>query len=151
MEGNKIVELTPSDIKSINSVCLTYWGEESLYQENVLGNIISQNLSYGIKILGDLIAFCLLKKVGKNCVIFLLAVKPDYTNQGLGKTILSFCLKNAMNKGLNKFSLHVQDTNKIAIYLYEKFGFVKQKLIKNYYRGENYLESKNAFLMVLKH
>lgn len=151
MDGNNIVELTPSDIKSINNICISYWGEESLYQEDVLTNIISQNLSYGIKILGDLMAFCLMKRVGKQCTIFLIAVKPNYTKKGLGKAILSFCLDNAMNKGLNTFTLHVQDTNKVAVHLYEKFGFVKQKLIKNYYRGENYLESKNAYLMVLKY
>ena len=109
MDGNNIVELTPSDIKSINNICISYWGEESLYQEDVLTNIISQNLSYGIKILGDLMAFCLMKRVGKQCTIFLIAVKPNYTKKGLGKAILSFCLDNAMNKGLNTFTLHVQD------------------------------------------
>ena len=142
MDGNNIVELTPSDIKSINNICISYWGEESLYQEDVLTNIISQNLSYGIKILGDLMAFCLMKRVGKQCTIFLIAVNPNYTKKGLGKAILSFCLDNAMNKGLNTFTRHVQDTNKVAIHLYEKFGFKNLGIRKKYYNG-----SRDAYIM----
>lgn len=52
--------------------------------------------------------------------------------QGVGSKLMEQALAHAQNIGLEQVELSVYTTNRAAIRLYEKFGFVQVGLIKNY-------------------
>ena len=59
----------------------------------------------------------------------------DFQNAGLGTAMLSRLLNLAEKEGLHRIGLHVIVDNKIAIHLYEKFGFIKEGILKESYFG----------------
>lgn len=73
--------------------------------------------------------------------ITVLAVHPDYRQQGLGQTILHALLTLAWQRGLKWATLEVRASNQAAIALYQKFGFQEAGKRKRYYQdtGEDAL------------
>lgn len=73
--------------------------------------------------------------------ITILAVHPDYHRQGLGQVLLYFLLKTACDRGLERATLEVRDSNLAAISLYQKFGFKTAGRRRRYYKdnGEDAL------------
>lgn len=65
--------------------------------------------------------------------LVLLAVHPDFRQQGLGYAILLGLLTCAVNRGSNYATLEVRASNQAAIALYEKFGFKTAGRRPNYY------------------
>ena len=57
-------------------------------------------------------------------------------NLGYGKKMLSKLIEYLDKENINIVSLTVSPDNKKAIHIYEKYGFVKQELLKNEY-GNN--------------
>ena len=66
----------------------------------------------------------------------------------LGKSLLSFCIKNCHEFGFKTLSLHVSTTNIPAFNLYKKIGFKIKGYIPNYYIDEK-PEDSNAYFMIL--
>ena len=70
----------------------------------------------------------------KEAHITLLMVHPDYQGQGLGQLLLYSLLKEAMNHNLERATLEVQDSNRLALAIYRKFGFQSLGRRKSYYQ-----------------
>lgn len=68
------------------------------------------------------------------------AVHPDYRKQGIGQALLA----HALNKDIQSCTLEVRESNTAAIHLYEKNGFRKAAIRKNYYTKPD----ENGILMV---
>ncbi len=63
-----------------------------------------------------------------------ISVKKEYWHMGIGSAAMNEIILYAKNKGtLKTISLGVRDVNHNAIKLYEKFGFVKVGVHKNYF------------------
>ena len=143
---------TKEDIPDIKVLCYFFWEDEGIYSENFYEKLLRQNLSYIYKEkeTDELIALCLAlyEKKEKMVNIAVLCVKQEYQKRGLGKSILNSCIDNCIKKGYNKFYLHVMVTNESAIRLYEKVGFRKIELVKNYYSNDP-PPNNDAFLMEL--
>jgi ribosomal-protein-alanine N-acetyltransferase len=73
--------------------------------------------------------------------ITLVAVHPDYQQQGLGQTMLLTLLSRARQRGLERATLEVKASNKPATSLYQKFGFQVAGRRRGYYQqtGEDAL------------
>lgn len=65
--------------------------------------------------------------------ITLLAIHPDYRQQGLGQIVLLGLLSTARRRGLERATLEVRVSNAAAIALYEKFGFQTAGRRQRYY------------------
>jgi [ribosomal protein S18]-alanine N-acetyltransferase len=65
--------------------------------------------------------------------ITLLAVHPDYRQQGLGQVLLLGLLSAAYQRGLERATLEVRVSNSSAIALYQKFGFQTAGHRRRYY------------------
>lgn len=61
------------------------------------------------------------------------AVDAKYRRQGIAKQMLSFLMEKAKEKGVERFTLEVRESNQSAINLYEKLGFKSVGLRKNFY------------------
>ena len=60
-------------------------------------------------------------------------VLNDYQNEGIGNTLLKRIME--LSKGKDNITLEVRCDNDKAIHLYEKYGFIKKAVRKNYYNG----------------
>jgi GNAT superfamily N-acetyltransferase len=52
------------------------------------------------------------------------AVVPEFRGRGIGRALLAEAERLAVDRGLCKLTLEVQETNTPARTLYERFGFV---------------------------
>jgi len=66
-------------------------------------------------------------------VIMSMAVGDDFRGQGLGRILLEDIGERLKKLGAQKIVLQVEDTNKVAINLYESGGFVMDRPLPNYY------------------
>ena len=94
---------------------------------------------------GSLKAFCLWKISLEEELLHLLKVVvcPGMRGMGLGKILLEGVVGVIGSMGIKKFYLEVEECNRSAIRLYEKIGFHKLHLAKNFYSN-----SRNAFKML---
>lgn len=87
--------------------------------------------------------------VGLGCIwsileeahITILAVHPNYQNQGLGQLLLYALLRDAKRCQLKWATLEVKPSNQAALSLYQKFGFKEAGRRRGYYKdtGEDAL------------
>lgn len=63
-----------------------------------------------------------------------IAVNKEKRNSSVGTKLLQYIEELAKNKGIEKIMLEVRDSNIIAIKFYEKRGFKKISVRKNYYQ-----------------
>ena len=70
---------------------------------------------------------------GQASEIMTLAVRPSYQGRGIGTALLRALLDAADHAGAPRALLEVEVGNDRAIALYERFGFVRDGVRKNYY------------------
>ena len=76
-------------------------------------------------------------------------VAPLFQNQGIALRLLTVAEEELTQKNIKKIRLEVSVTNHQAIHLYQKQGYIKTKILKNYYQY-NHDGSKDAFRMIKK-
>lgn len=69
--------------------------------------------------------------------VLTLAVDPEYQGQHLGEKLLRHLIKIAIKNECEVISLEVRKSNKKAINLYEKYGFITMRVRPSYYQ-DNY-------------
>ena len=62
------------------------------------------------------------------------AVRPDYQGQGIGQAVLRSILEEGERRGMTYATLEVRPSNTRALALYERFGFRRIAVRKQYYR-----------------
>lgn len=63
------------------------------------------------------------------------AVARERQNQGIGKMLVDELIKKTQEAGVTQLYLEVRASNERAIHVYEKMGFVRNGLRKNYYEA----------------
>lgn len=72
-------------------------------------------------------------------------ILEKYRGKRIGSTLMKFFLEDINNdKNIEKVVLQVKISNNYAIHLYEKFGFVIDSVLKDYYTNP----TEDAYLMV---
>ncbi len=82
---------------------------------------------------GSVGGFCILRQFLDEGEIFNIAVSEKHRRCGMGEALLSAALREGALKGLRRVFLEVRQSNLPAVSLYEKLGFEKIGLRKNYY------------------
>ena len=134
--------------------CLFNFGEENnkiikLKKESDVDNEkvikLRKNNNTEKKILGYIVFYGTIE----NTDIFEIAIKKEYQGQSFGEKLLKESMEDIVKKNINgnfsknKFMLEVNEKNVKALKLYEKIGFEKISIRKNYY-GKN----ENAMIMM---
>lgn len=78
-------------------------------------------------------AFCAFWLVGGQAHINQLAVMPELRRQGFGLRLLEAVASEAARLGAEELTLEVRESNVSALHLYERAGFSRQGVRKNYY------------------
>jgi len=134
--------------------CLFNFGEENnkiikLKKESDVDNEevinLRKNNNTEKKILGYIVFYGTIE----NTDIFEIAIKKEYQGQSFGEKLLKESMEDIVKKNINgnfsknKFMLEVNEKNVKALKLYEKIGFERISIRKNYY-GKN----ENAMIMM---
>lgn len=104
----------------------------------ILSEIKNSNSMYYVakthdEILGYIAANLLFDHIDIDSVV----VDKKYKRQGIASLLLKYILDIAKNKKIENLLLEVRISNEAAIKLYEKFGFKKIHVRKNYYTDNN--------------
>jgi ribosomal-protein-alanine N-acetyltransferase len=83
---------------------------------------------------GSLLGLGCLWAILEEAHITTLAIAPDYQRQGLGQWLLLELLRLAQQRGLERATLEVRESNAAALGLYQKFGFRTAGRRKGYYQ-----------------
>jgi [ribosomal protein S18]-alanine N-acetyltransferase len=136
-------ELLPQ-IKSIDRTCLgDFWSMDAYEREidspnsALLALVTSEN---------EVLGFGCLWAILEEAHITILAVRPEYHRQSIGKYLVWGLLEAAHTKGLEWATLEVRESNRAAINLYESFGFIHVGRRRNYYKVSN----EDALILWLK-
>jgi len=71
--------------------------------------------------------------VQDECELYHVGVDPEYRGLHISSKLLSHSLNILRERGVRKVFLEVRQNNKIAVKLYEKYGFKRYNTRENYY------------------
>ena len=134
--------------------CLFNLGEENneivkLKKELNVDNEKMINLRENNNIEKNILGYIVFYGTIENTDIFEIAIKKEYQGQSFGEKLLKESMEDIVKKNINgnfsknKFMLEVNEKNVKALKLYEKIGFERISIRKNYY-GKN----ENATIMI---
>lgn len=145
----KIRKMTQDDVPYVYNldceVCEVPWSEKTFFDCVAVGYscfVVEENE----KILGFFIASI------KNDIVNLLniAVAKESQGKGIASLMIQYLIKYMKEKGAKEVHLEVRKSNQAAINLYEKFGFVKVGIRKDYYNvDKEKKEKEDAVLFTL--
>ena len=84
-----------------------------------------------------IIGFAGIKVILPDADIMNIVVKKDFRNQGIGSLLLKELINLSKSLNIKNLFLEVNEKNTPAISLYNKFGFKKIRIRKNYYKNNN--------------
>ena len=138
----EILKMELDDLEKISSILTTdfddFWNYNILKQE--LCNTTSKYIV--AKYNDEIIGFAGIIVVLDEADISNIVVKKNYRNKKIGSLLLANLINLALENGVKSLFLEVKESNFPAIHLYEKFGFSRFGLRKNYYNN-----TENAVLM----
>lgn len=94
---------------------------------------------------GETVGHICLETVLDEGILTSVAVKERYRNKGIAKKLMDSFLAEAKNRNIAFINLEVRASNAPAVSLYEKYGFEKVGIRKNYYSKP----AEDAVLMTL--
>ncbi|MDU2585109.1 MAG: ribosomal protein S18-alanine N-acetyltransferase [Anaerococcus prevotii] len=107
------------------------WTKKNLIKELTANSLLKH---YVYELDGEIVGFYIASKVLDLVEIFTIAVDEDFRKRGIGRKLLSHLIENSKASGAREIWLEVSVKNFKAIELYEKFGFEKDGIRKNYYQ-----------------
>jgi ribosomal-protein-alanine N-acetyltransferase len=69
----------------------------------------------------------------KRARLYSIAVLPKYRRVGVGTSLLNYFIQEAKKRACESITLEVNQSNRKAIALYERSGFIPMKLLAEYY------------------
>ncbi len=107
---------------------------------------VSYSKSILAEIDGRVIAYIVYWQLPTDVDIHNLAVNPDFRRRGIGQGLLTATIDHARERQLNRVTLEVRQSNRIAQRLYESLGFQPKGLRRGYYSNDG----EDAIIMVLE-
>jgi len=85
----------------------------------------------------DLIGYIILWKSDNYGQIIDIVIEGKYRKKGYGQKLLNYGINYLKELNVNVVSLEVNVNNKAALSLYEKAGFIKERILENYYENSD--------------
>ncbi len=138
----KILDVSfASELENIDKICMSVPWTKGMF----LNELENEKTCYiGAFVDGELVGYGGMWLVCGEAQITNIAVLPEYRGRGIGNKIVEQLIANA--KACEVISLEVREGNLNAIRLYEKNGFTKDGVRKNYYKNP----TEDAILMSKK-
>lgn len=145
METIKIRRMEPEDAHEVScierQIFSQPWSSQGFLDALTLENTIFLVAESSGKILG----YCGMYCAADEGEITNVAVDETHRNCGIGKMLVQQLLKEAKEAGIATVILEVRISNKSAIHVYEKMGFIIQGIRKGFYE----LPKEDGYVMAL--
>ena len=99
--------------------------------EQVINN--ENNLFLVAENKGVIVGYCGYMGVLDEGQITNVAVKKEYRGKNIGYRLMESLLHGGIERGIRAFTLEVRVSNEKALNLYERLGFIREGIRKNYY------------------
>lgn len=127
-----------SEVAALDKICFAVpWSEKSFCEE--MSNPLAV---YYIAAEEKIIGYCGFWKVCGEAQVTNIAVLPEYRKKGVASQLIERLLSDCAD--MESVVLEVRESNEAAIRLYEKFGFKKAGVRKNFY----HTPQENGIVMV---
>lgn len=128
-----IKEMTAEDLEEVaaleKEIFSTPWSRQgfadTMRQEAALYLAVREN--------GRLAGYCGLLQSFDEAEIVNVAVAPAFRRQGIGAAMLTELMERGYARGIANYTLEVRESNRGALHLYEKLGFERVGVRKNFY------------------
>lgn len=127
----KISDMTSADVEYVKNLCVdaSPWSEQSIKSE--LENSNATTL-VAIKD-GAVIGFINAHIICGEGAINNLAVQAEYRKCGIATQLITELFKRSQQQNVDFFTLEVRESNQRAIAFYQKIGFIRLGIRKNFY------------------
>ena len=95
---------------------------------------------------GAFVGYGFIAVLFENADLERIALLSDYRGKGYGGKLLDALLQGAKWRGAEQMFLEVRCSNQAGLGLYESRGFVRTRVRKGYYNGEDAIEMKKTLL-----
>ncbi|MCX8074720.1 MAG: ribosomal protein S18-alanine N-acetyltransferase [Clostridia bacterium] len=132
------MQINKMDISDIDDVLNLEKSQDIniLSKDSLLSDLKNESSRYYILKLNEKIVGYIGSKILVDSLdIESIVIKKDLQNKGYGKILLKHVIEVAKNENIQNIFLEVRCSNIPAIKLYEKFGFKKLNVRKNYYKN----------------
>ena len=102
-------------------------------RENIAGELANENARFLAAECGETIGYIGVHEIAGEAYISNIAVLSAYRGKGAGEALLTRASDDARERGCAFITLEVRGSNTAAIALYEKCGFEKAGVRKNFY------------------
>jgi ribosomal-protein-alanine N-acetyltransferase len=130
----RFIELRTEDLEQVVSLeeeVFTHpWSRQAIDEMMKDQNICFLVAKIGNEVVGN----CALRMILDEGEITNVSVKEIFRGRGIAKEMLGELMKIGLSRGVSNFTLEVRKKNNPAISLYEKLGFEKEGIRKNFYR-----------------
>ncbi len=109
-------------------------GESFLFDELLL-NPFAHYFVYELN--KEVIGYIGYRAIDSNAEMMNFCMDKEYQGQGYGTEVLNHSIEFLKTLGVTSILLEVRKSNKTAQAIYEKFGFTKSHIRKNYYETED--------------
>lgn len=133
----RIRHMTIDDIPSVSKINQQLMPDGEQYDRDTFKlHIELYDLSQVIATNDQIVGYILVQIMDRvEAHITSLAVLPGYRGQKLGQRLMLTALVAAKRRKLQCCSLHVHETNEVAIHIYKKIGFQPIRRKANYYNN----------------
>ena len=107
------------------------WTAELFWAE--LAQVPESRTVVVVEVNGEIAGYTSLRNVGSEADINTIAVATKFQNQGIGSQLYVWLENCALTKQVRQLFLDVRSDNDVAINMYQKLGFEKIDLRKDYY------------------
>lgn len=95
----------------------------------------TENACFLLAVKEDVVlGYCGLYMAADEGEIINVAVKKEFQKQGIADRLMDALIAEGNKNGVGRFFLEVRVSNEAAIHLYEKHGFIKQGIRKDFYK-----------------
>lgn len=127
--------MTKEMAKDVFDIEKTFFDVENF--SSLLASFDSKNLNYFVLFVeGKMVGFLECSVVLDEAELYEIAIKKEYQGNGFSKLLMEYFLNFCAENGVETIFLEVNNINRKALSLYEKFGFKSYSVRKNYY-GKN--------------
>lgn len=137
-----IAKMTLDDLNSIKDNLISDF--DDFWNYSVFKSELESDSSHYLVVKDNskIIGFAGIKVTVPDCDIMNIVVKKDFRNQGIGSLLLKELINLSKSLKVQNLFLEVNEKNRPAILLYNKFGFKKISTRKNYYKDNNAIVMK---------
>lgn len=141
-----IRQFTQADLAAVKFIEETCF-KRGAYPEEVLRSygLLCHDTFLVAEHAGRVVGYALGEVRSKKAVLISLAVLPEFRRQGIGSKLWQELRQRMQAKGVKVVRLHVRVSNEAAIKFYERHGFKKLRVERNYYAN-----GEDAWLMQLE-